>query len=392
MGTALVQAPSDGRLIGVTAGISVVSALGAAWVSGGSPWGWALTVLLLGQAGALLWRGRPRQGGLPEVWKAYLASEQVFCEQLSPVWSGQIESSRHQMEQAIASLSERFGGIAAGLDATLGQGGGSDVDAQAVQARSEARLNEVLQALHSSQTANQGTLNRVQGLEGFVAELKDMAEAVAKIAQQTNLLAINAAIEAAHAGPMGRGFATVAAEVRALSQRSGETGAHIAEKVRVINQAIVEARAAAEASAEQESQASQASAAAIQGVLSEFGSLTRGLSQAADALRQSSTQIKGEVYESLVQLQFQDRVSQILGHVRDNIQRMPEVVLAHQARIEQDGQPHPLEAGPLLAELEKTYAMADERAVHSGAPARPAAAAPAAASAAPAAETEITFF
>lgn len=387
--TAVTRPRLAGQWMRVHGGISAAGSLGAAWVSGGSVWGWLLSAVLLAQAVALVRQSLSRQSILTEDWKAYLASEQVFCEQLSPVWSGQIESSRRQMEQAIASLSERFGGIAAGLDATLSQGGGDGAEAQAVRARSEARLSEVLQALRSSQTANQGTLSRVQGLGGFVAELKDMAEAVAKIAQQTNLLAINAAIEAAHAGPMGRGFATVAAEVRALSQRSGETGAHIAEKVRVINQAIIEARTAAEASAQHEAQAAQASEAAIQGVLSEFGCLTQGLSQAADALRQSSTQIKGEVYESLVQLQFQDRVSQILGHVRDNIQRLPEVVLAHQTRIEQDGRSHPLEAAPLLAELEQTYAMADERAVHAGAPTQPTSAA---ASAAPAAETEITFF
>lgn len=367
--------------------LGALGAAGAVLVSGASAGGWALGALLVGLSGLLAWRLKPASGraGLPEDWRAYLASEQVFCEQVSPVWSGQIESSRQQMEQAIASLSERFGGIASQLDVTLAQGSGQDgTDAPAVRARSEARLNEVLQALQGAQASNQRTLEQVQGLSGFVAELKDMAEAVAKIAQQTNLLAINAAIEAAHAGPLGRGFATVAAEVRALSQRSGETGAHIAEKVRVINHGIAEARAAAEASAQREAEAMRSSEAAIQGVLHEFGALTEGLSQAAEQLRESSTRIKGDVYESLVQLQFQDRVGQILSHVRDNVQRLPEVVLAHQQRIEQDGTPHPLDAAPLLAELAQTYAMADERAVHTGAPTQPAAAA--------SADTDITFF
>lgn len=369
-----------------TLALGALGAVGAVLVSQGSVWGWGLGAALAGLAGALAWASRSTPAAcLPAPWQAYLASEQRFCEEISPVWSGQIESSRQQMEQAIASLSERFGAIASALDTTLAQGGGDGTEAHTVRARSEARLNEVLQALHGSQTANQRTLSRVQGLEGFVTELKDMAEAVAKIAQQTNLLAINAAIEAAHAGPMGRGFATVAAEVRTLSQRSGETGVHIAEKVRLINQAIAEARAAAEASAQHEAQATQASEAAIQGVLDEFGALTERLREAAGQLRENSTRIQAEVCESLVQLQFQDRVSQILGHVRDNVQRLPEVVQAHRLRIEQDGRPHPLDAAPLLAELAQTYAMADERAVHAGGPAP-------AASATVAPETEITFF
>ena len=369
-----------------TLALGALGAVGAVLVSQGSVWGWGLGAALAGLAGALAWASRSTPAaGLPAPWQAYLASEQRFCEEISPVWSGQIESSRQQMEQAIASLSERFGAIASALDTTLAQGGGDGTEAHTVRARSEARLNEVLQALHGSQAANQRTLSRVQGLEGFVTELKDMAEAVAKIAQQTNLLAINAAIEAAHAGPMGRGFATVAAEVRTLSQRSGETGVHIAEKVRLINQAIAEARAAAEASAQHEAQATQASEAAIQGVLDEFGALTERLREAAGQLRENSTRIQAEVCESLVQLQFQDRVSQILGHVRDNVQRLPEVVQAHRLRIEQDGRPHPLDAAPLLAELAQTYAMADERAVHAGGPAP-------AASATVAPETEITFF
>jgi methyl-accepting chemotaxis protein len=359
-------------------------------------YGWyalAWAVLLLAGAffGARLLGGAGDGGSPAQMIDGYLAARERFGDAVLPIWARHIESSRSQMEDAVADLAGRFSNIVDKLDNALhasslgggkgGKGGNALVD---VFANSETQLGSVVRSMKSAMASKHEMLVQIQELERFTRELRDMAEGVASIAAQTNLLALNAAIEAARAGPAGRGFAVVATEVRNLSNRSAETGRNIAQRVGQISSAILAASQAAEQSSEQEQKSMQSAEGMIESVLSDFRQVTDALVQSSETLKQESIDIQGEVGQALVQLQFQDRVSQVMAHVRENMELLPSVLRQNRDRFLQDQTLEPLDPAPLLGELQKTYAMAEEHAVHHG----PGTAAPAAAAAA----DEITFF
>ncbi|MBT2295625.1 methyl-accepting chemotaxis protein [Pseudomonas fluorescens] len=288
-----------------------------------------------------------------------------------PIWAKQVESSRQQTETAIVSLTSRFTGISSRLEDTvqasqLAAGeltGKSSGGAVQVLAQSEGELVQVIDSLKATQASRDETLAQVRNLTAYTGELRTMAADVAAIAAQTNLLALNAAIEAARAGEAGRGFAVVADAVRSLSSKSSETGQQMSAKVDIINNAITQLVQAASSGADQDSQSVTVSEDSIQRVLERFKSVTGRLAESADLLQQESFGIRDELTEVLVSLQFQDRVSQILSHVRDNIEDLH--VHMQQASQSPD-QAVSIDARQWLARMETTYATEEQRRNHHG--------------------------
>ena len=354
-----------------------------------------LAALLLAAAGIAVshWlrRADKRQRQALEV---YLASQQQLGELVLPVWARQIESSRAQMETAVAELSQRFSAIVAQLQQTTrlsdvsrdSDADGADPAASgglvALLAHSEQQLDAVVAAQRAAMGSKQTLLVSITGLQQFTGELREMAATVARIAQQTNLLALNAAIEAARAGESGRSFAVVAQEVRLLSMRSAETGRDIAAKVDTIVGAIRHASQGATQSLADDQAAMQSSEASIGTVLARFRDSADALLLRSQALAASRDGLHEEISQALVQLQFQDRVSQVMAHVGANIGRLPQLLDDSQRAYQREQRLQPVDAVALLAELESSYAMASERAVHPGQAAAPA----------PSDSEEVTFF
>jgi methyl-accepting chemotaxis protein len=102
----------------------------------------------------------------------------------------------------------------------------------------EQSLETMITQIHTSVELEQEASQRLIELNTQADEVKRVLTVIADIADQTNLLALNAAIEAARAGEHGRGFAVVADEVRKLAERTQKSLAETNATVNIIVQSI----------------------------------------------------------------------------------------------------------------------------------------------------------
>lgn len=287
-----------------------------------------------------------------------LARLRDLIQQVLPVWVRNMDLVRSQTEDASNGLTQRFAGINQKLSAAVSTGAGqnSAEDVLTVIRSAQTELPAAVQALDQTRGARDDFLREISGLTRFIEELVQMASDVGKLASQTNLLALNAAIEAARAGESGRGFAVVADEVRKLSTLSGETGKRITEKVGHVSAAVKEVVEQASAISAQEQELIESAGSTVQKVLTEFADSVSALEQRIVFLQQTGSEVEHTINAVLVDLQFQDRVSQILSHVSQDVSKLRDAIA--------NGEVPPVQQW--LQSLERTYTTGEQRSVHRG--------------------------
>lgn len=365
--------------------IGVVSAIGVIWAGGMTTGAWVWALIQVASIGGFTWwvghalqhdaptpsssspPGTADAGNPPAEDELY--SLHRLTEVVAPLWGKHLDTARSQLDHSGNALAERFSTINARLNlanqaAQQAGAGMSDQGPIATLVESaQSRLEQVSALLSDALQSKRELLGQMSELVHHTEDLNHMAQSVSRIAKQTNLLALNAAIEAARAGEFGRGFAVVADEVRKLSVQSDDAGRKMTSIVADISVAILRASELAEQTRDQEQENLQTSRNTIASVTDDFKHAAQGLASASGDLFVESKKVQTDVDEVLVEMQFHDRVSQILAHIQSDIARYSKMLDDYkEGRISA----RDIDVSTWLQEMEKGYTTLEQHTVHSG--------------------------
>ena len=301
--------------------------------------GWPLAVRL-GTMGAmtLAW--------LAFAWSAYrpaeanaLSREQTrLLEELRNFVGSEVSGSKQEIErtrelirESVAKLGSSFDAVnrksrqqgevvARIIDRTGDDGAGVDVQQFALQA--SQKMEQLVEALEAVAGQSGTTVTHIDAMAEHLDGIFALLEDVKSIADQTNLLALNAAIEAARAGEAGRGFAVVADEVRNLSERSTAFNEQIRKLAHSSKESIAKVRDTVTTMASRDLDRSRGARAEAAAMLERVDGINRGLGNGMREIAECGRAIDGSVAEAVRSLQFEDIATQALGAANLHLERL----------------------------------------------------------------------
>ena len=228
------------------------------------------------------------------------------CQQLETQMQQVAEQSEQQQAsvEGVAAATEEFSQSVQEVAANVQETAAAARDSQAKVSQSNTNINQSMLATTRVVEAVQASNSTIDQLNRSIAKIGDITGVIADIASQTNLLALNAAIEAARAGEQGRGFAVVADEVRKLAERTTASTADINTTVSEIQTVTAQAVSSMTLAANEVDTGIgmlRESVAGLQGIAESASVVTQMSTQISDASRQQGIASE-EVAQSMQQI------------------------------------------------------------------------------------------
>ncbi len=236
----------------------------------------------------------------------------------------ELDQQNNQTQQSASAATEMAATVREVARTCVDTSSATDV-ARDIAREGQKRVNQAIEMINRLGSDVTQAKDIISQLQGDVTDISAVLEVIRSIAEQTNLLALNAAIEAARAGEQGRGFAVVADEVRSLAKRTQDSTAEIKT---VIEKLQTRAATAVDIIL----QSFHGSQESVQSAASAGESLQQ-IVQNVEMLRDLNTQIATAAEEQATVAEQMSRSTRELGDSAENILGQVEQTLGFSATM-----------------------------------------------------------
>ncbi|MDD2990022.1 MAG: methyl-accepting chemotaxis protein [Zoogloea sp.] len=247
----------------------------------------------------------------------------------------EVDQVQQMLSEAIASLTGSFHGILAATNAQQAiavslasddADGDEGVRLDEFVAQTSGVMQRVVDSVIMNSKLGMELVELTDRISKRARDVESILTEISGIAKQTNLLALNAAIEAARAGEAGRGFAVVADEVRDLSTRTSQCSQQIAVVMQGMREGVRGTEEAIEKLASTDMNFALESKQQVEQVLISMEGLNRQRGDAISHLAEHAQVMDAEVNRAVTALQFQDLVSQLIAHVERRVNGLTQLM------------------------------------------------------------------